>query len=75
MRRKYRAENPRYRSDRSDPSDPSDWTKLSDPARFHYLKTAAPEVAANTLLCLINQATYLIRRQLLQLERDFLRGQ
>ncbi len=36
------------------------------------LGAAAPEVAANTLLCLINQASYLIHRQLDRLERDFL---
>ncbi len=31
-----------------------------------------PEVAANTLLCLINQASYLLGRQRARLERDFL---
>jgi restriction system protein len=30
-----------------------------------------PEVAANTLLCLINQASYLIDRQIARLEQDF----
>ena len=35
------------------------------------MKTATPEVAANTLLCLINQASYLLHRQLERLERDF----
>jgi four helix bundle suffix protein len=38
-----------------------------------FVRTAAPEAAANTLLCLINQATYLIHRQLDRLEEDFLR--
>lgn len=39
----------------------------------HYgIKTASPEVAANTLICLINQASYLLGRQLQRLERDFL---
>ncbi len=33
---------------------------------------AAPEVAANTLICVINQATYLLRRQVQRQERDFL---
>ncbi len=37
-----------------------------------FVRTAAPEAAANTLLCLINQASYLIHRQLDRLERDFL---
>lgn len=36
------------------------------------IATATPEVAANTLLCLINQATYLLKRQIERLERDFL---
>jgi len=31
-----------------------------------------PEVAANTLICLINQASYLLGRQLERLERQFL---
>ncbi len=47
-------------------SDSSDKSYLSD------LKTAPPEVAANTMLCLINQASYLLRRQLQRLEQDFL---
>jgi four helix bundle suffix protein len=56
----------RFRSDRSDSSDASD---RSDP---HRIRTAAPEVAANTLICLINQASFLLRRQLQGLERQFL---
>jgi restriction system protein len=56
----------RYQSDRSDASDGSD---TSDPYR---IATAPPEVAANTLICLINQASYLLRRQLQRLERQFL---
>ncbi|HPY30419.1 MAG TPA: four helix bundle suffix domain-containing protein [Verrucomicrobiota bacterium] len=47
-------------------SDSSDKSDLSN------LKTAPPEVAANTMLCLINQASYLLRRQLQRLEQDFL---
>ena len=31
-----------------------------------------PEVAANTLLCLVNQASYLLGRQIVRLEADFL---
>ena len=48
----------------SDLSDPSDLCE--------FLKKASPEVAANTLLCLVNQASYLLHRQLQRLERDFL---
>lgn len=50
----------KYQSDLSDSSDP------------YRLRTATPEVAANTLICLINQASYLLRRQLQGLERQFL---
>ena len=48
----------------SDESDRSDVSVI--------MKTATPEAAANTLLCLINQASYLLHRQLERLERDFL---
>ena len=42
-------------------SDKSDLPDMSD-----------PEVAANTLICLINQASYLLGRQLQRLEQQFL---
>lgn len=50
-------------------SDKSDESDRSDPCS---LKTASAEVAANTLVCLINQASYLLGRQLQRLEQDFL---
>lgn len=50
-------------------SDKSDMADRSDP---YSLKTASPEVAANILICLINQASYLLRRQLQRLEQQFL---
>ncbi len=53
----------RYKSDPSGVSDPSD---------PYSLRTATAEVAANTLLCLVNQAGYLIGRQLDGLDRHFL---
>jgi restriction system protein len=56
----------KYRSDKSDASDRSD---KSDPYR---IVTASPEVAANTLICLINQASFLLGRQLQKLEQSFL---
>ncbi len=58
--RKLRSYQTSDRSDRSDSSDP------------YYLKTASPGVAANTLICLINQASYLLGRQLQKLEELFL---
>jgi restriction system protein len=56
VRRRYQSEA----SDRSDPSDP------------YNISTAPPEVAANTLICLIHQASFLLRRQLQRLEEQFL---
>lgn len=50
----------RYKSDGSDQSDMSD------------IAAASPEVAANTMICLINQASFLLARQMQQLERQFL---
>jgi restriction system protein len=58
-----------YQSDGSDKSDESDASDRSDPYR---IKTADAETAANTLVCLVNQASYLLGRQLKQLEQAFL---
>ncbi len=52
-----------YRSDESDLSD------KSDP---YALRTATPEAAANTLICLINQASFLLHCQLQRLDQEFL---
>ena len=56
----------KYQSDRCDASDRSD---SSDP---YLIRTTTAETAANTLICLINQASYLLGRQLEKLEQDFL---
>lgn len=53
----------KYLSTRSDESD------KSDPYR---IKETSAEVAANTIICLINQASYLLGRQLKSLEKSFL---
>ena len=37
-----------------------------------YIEQASPEVAANTIICLIHQTNYLLDQQLRQLERAFL---
>lgn len=65
VRGKYRSD----RSDRSEKSDPSDRSDKSDP---YGIGRASPEVAANTLICLINQASFLLGRQLQKLEQSFL---
>ncbi|MBI5875564.1 MAG: four helix bundle protein [Deltaproteobacteria bacterium] len=38
-----------------------------------YVEASPPEVAANTLLCLIHQTNYLLDQQLRALEKDFLK--
>ena len=55
----------RYKSEWSDGSDASD---NSDPYSF---RTASVETAANTLICLINQASFLLGRQIQRLEESF----
>jgi len=47
----------------------SDKPGASDP---YGISAATSEVAANTLICLINQASYLLGRQLQKLEQQFL---
>ncbi|HDH53410.1 MAG TPA: four helix bundle protein, partial [Nitrospirae bacterium] len=37
-----------------------------------YLEASPPEVAANTMVCLIHQTNYLLDRQLRSLEKGFL---
>jgi len=37
-----------------------------------YIEKAPPEVATNTMLCLIHQTNYLLDQQLRQMERAFL---
>ena len=37
-----------------------------------YIEESTPEVAANTVICVIHQANYLLDQQLRQLERQFL---
>lgn len=56
------------RTDRSDPSV-SPYTPYRTP-----VEQGSPEVAANTLVCLIHQANYLLDRQIQSLERDFIEG-
>lgn len=50
----------RYKIEEPDASDP------------HGVRTATVESVANTAICLINQASYLLRRQLATLEESFL---
>ena len=65
VRRRYQS----LGSDKSDRSDRSDGSDKSDP---YGLATESAETAANTLICLINQASFLLGRQLQNLEQAFL---
>jgi len=38
-----------------------------------YLESTSPEIAANTMICLIHQTNYLLDQQLRALEKDFLK--
>jgi restriction system protein len=44
----------------------------AEPADPYGIGAASPEAAANTLICLVNQASYLLRQQLKMLETQFL---
>ncbi|MBM2804620.1 MAG: topoisomerase, type zn finger domain protein [Deltaproteobacteria bacterium] len=57
----------RDRTDRSDQTDPSDHRKRYS----RWLDAADPAVVANTVLCLIHQANYLLDQQIAGLEREF----
>jgi len=59
----------KYQKSQAVQSDKSDSSDKSDP---YSIATASKEVAANTLICLVNQASYLLGRQLQRLEQAFL---
>jgi len=59
---------------RIDPTDPSDRSDPSDAKAYsHWLTHPDPAVVANTLLCLIHQANYLLDQQIAALEQQFIR--
>jgi len=57
-------------------SGPANQTGQSDPSTAYapWLKHRDPAVVANALICLINQANYLLDQQLRTLEQDFIQG-
>ena len=63
VRNAFRSQTQSNQSDKPDKSDPSGQLRVA---------SASPETAANTLICLINQASYLLGRQLKALEQQFL---
>jgi four helix bundle suffix protein len=66
VRNKYRG----LASDTPDGSGKSDLNNASDP---YGISTGSAEFVANSLISLINQASYLLGRQLLKLEQDFVK--
>ncbi|MDP2983096.1 MAG: four helix bundle suffix domain-containing protein [Candidatus Latescibacter sp.] len=58
--------------DKSDKSDRSDMSEKSGRIDSYGIATVSSEIAANTMICLINQASYLLGRQLQKLEQTFL---
>jgi four helix bundle suffix protein len=60
----------RIGQDRSDPTDPTDEQRYALYAQW--LDHADPAIRANALLCLINQANYLLDKQIAALEANFI---
>lgn len=64
------------RRDRSDSSDQPDPSNLSDEGRYalyaKWLDHVDPAIRANALICLINQANYLLDKQIEALEAQFI---
>lgn len=65
----------RFRKDQTDQTDPPNLTDLSDHQRYalyaRWLDHADPAIRANALICLINQANFLLDRQIAALEQAF----
>ncbi len=59
-------------SDLSDKSDPSDVSDKSDSVNLYCFTKLPADVLANTMICLINQTSYLLWQQMKSLEKDFL---
>jgi four helix bundle suffix protein len=63
---------------RTDPTDPTDQSNPTDPPSDPFgpyapwLNHSDPAVVANTLICLIHQANYLLDLQIAALEREFI---
>jgi four helix bundle suffix protein len=68
VRGKFKAD----KSDGSDGADNSDKYDKSDNFDPYGIAKVGEEVAANTIICIINQASYLLRRQMENLEKKFL---
>jgi restriction system protein len=80
--RKWEADDPEAltvrRIGQQYPADPADRTGFSDEQRYalyaKWLDNENPAIRANALLCLINQANYLLDKQIAALETQFIEG-
>lgn len=67
-----------HRSDRTDQSDQQSPDQNPAPTPYDryrdLVERQSPEIAANTVICLIHQTNYLLDRQLQELERQFIQG-
>ncbi|MBI5485111.1 MAG: four helix bundle protein [Deltaproteobacteria bacterium] len=71
--REVRALGKTHPTDQSDRTDRSDSPNRSDAESYSpWLNHADPAVVANTLICLIHQANYLLDRQIAGLEKQFI---
>lgn len=65
-------------SDQTDPSDLDQPTDAGDRARYalyrSWLEHESPATRANTIICLIHQANYLLDQQLIAMEQAFVEG-
>lgn len=66
----------RFKKDRTDRSDPTDLKEITDQERWalyaSWLEHADPAVRANAIICLINQANFLLDQQIAALEKSFI---
>ena len=62
----------KWRGVRGDLSDQSDSSDQSDMVALYRFSDLPADILANTLICLINQASYLLWQQMKTLEKDFL---
>lgn len=65
----------KFAQDRADRADPADLTDLTDQQRWalyaSWLDHEDPVIRANALICLINQANFLLDRQIVVVEHQF----
>ena len=72
IRNLHKRPRPVNQTDQSDPTDQSDTHTESYALYKPYIEEKSPETAANTLICLIHQANFLIDQLIRRLQQTFL---